>query len=250
VSLLLLSGAAVGAWQFGILERLNTGRLALDLPLELAPSTLVTVDGEPTPWPKHKSGKFKRPFTVKLPKGAHEVEIRVDGYRPWTASVDVVADEITEEEVVLERLPVKVAVTLTPETAEVKLDGKTVREAGGSGPLELQLLEAGKLEVSAPGHDPQSITVARGDAETGVAVKLKPSAISFKVSSEPAGAAVFVDGRDAGVVTPASLTLTLGQAVELQLHCHDAAPVPLRAPAAPGEAVELNAALSRQPNCK
>jgi hypothetical protein len=250
LSLLVLAGVGVGAWQLGILERLNTGRLALDLPLELAPNTLVTVDGEPTPWPKHKSGKFKRPFTVKLPKGVHAVEVRVEGFKPWTASVDVVADEISEEEVALERLPVRLSVTLSPETAEVKLDGKTVREAGGAGPVELQLLESGTLEVSAAGHIPQSVTVTREDAEKGVAVKLKPSAISFKVASEPAGAAVFVDGKDAGVLTPAVLTLTLGQAVELQLHCHDAAPVALRAPVAPGEAVELNAALVRQPNCK
>ena len=164
--------------------------------------------------------------------------------------MDIPARGRSVEEVSLERLAVKVAVTLAPEGAQVKREGKVLRAAGGAGPLELELKADTDLEVSAAGHLPATVRVGPADADKGVSVSLKPARCAYALSSEPAGAAVFVDGQDAGKVTPAVLKLFADQKVELRAPCHDPATLVLRAPAEEEDLVELSGTLTRQPNCK
>ena len=248
-AVLLLLGGAAALWQLGLVEQLTSGELLLQADGALPPGAQVSVDGQARDWPSFKSGKPRPFYEVRVPGGRHVVEITAPGYAPWSAEMDVPARGKSTEEVSLERLAVKVKVTLSPEGALVKREGKVVREAGGEGPLELELTAEAELEVSAPGHVQAKVRVSPADAEKGLPVELKAARHAYALSSEPPGAAVFVDGKDLGKVTPAVVKLTVDQQVELRAPCHDPAPLALRAPKDGEDFVELSGTLVRQPNC-
>lgn len=68
-----------------------------------------------------------------------------------------------------------------------------------------------KVTVSSPGYssETRSVQVAAG-ARTPVDVRLSPTKGFIKVAGSPAGASIFIDGKDSGKVTPAELTLDPG----------------------------------------
>lgn len=68
-----------------------------------------------------------------------------------------------------------------------------------------------KVTVSSPGYssETRSVQVAAG-ARTPVDVRLSATKGFIKVAGSPAGASIFIDGKDSGRVTPAELTLDPG----------------------------------------
>ncbi len=73
-----------------------------------------------------------------------------------------------------------------------------------------------KVHVSAPGFAPKTLDVKGGQDK--VVAKLDPKPHVLSVTSEPAGAQVFIDGSGTGKATPVELELTAAQAAKPKLH--------------------------------
>lgn len=99
----------------------------------------------------------------------------------------------------------------TPQGAEVQIDGR--HEASWVTPFSASGLAAGAHSVSfsKPGHlaATRNVQVTAGQSAV-VAVQLAEMAATLVVSSEPPGAAIVLDGKDTGKVTPAQLVVAKG----------------------------------------
>jgi hypothetical protein len=112
--------------------------------------------------------------------------------------------------------PGQLAFDSTPQGVQVQVDGKT--DASWVTPFTLSGLDPGRHSVtfSKPGFvtDTRAVDVASG-SKTPVAARLAQLAATLAVSSTPAGANVYVDGKDTGKLTPAQVSVDKGQHVVL-----------------------------------
>lgn len=109
-------------------------------------------------------------------------------------------------------IPGQIAIDSTPQGAQVQLDGKT--DPSWITPFTLAALEAGQhtVTVSKPGYssDTRTVEVASG-SKAFVTTHLTQLMATLSVTSAPAGANVYVDGKDTGKLTPAQVSLDKGQ---------------------------------------
>jgi hypothetical protein len=100
----------------------------------------------------------------------------------------------------------------TPPGAQVQIDGKS--DPSWMTPLTLSGLAAGQHSVtiakSGYATDTRTVAVAAG-GKASVNTRLGQVAATLAVSSNPAGASVFVDGKDSGKLTPAHVSVDKGQ---------------------------------------
>jgi hypothetical protein len=108
-------------------------------------------------------------------------------------------------------VPGRVAIDSTPQGAQVQIDGKI--DPAWVTPYTMAGLAPGQhtVVVAKAGYitDTRTIDVASG-IKALVAIHLTPLMATLSVSSSPAGANVYVDGKDSGKVTPAQLSLDKG----------------------------------------
>jgi len=108
-------------------------------------------------------------------------------------------------------VPGRVAIDSTPQGAQVQIDGKS--DPAWVTPYTMAGLAPGQhtVVVAKAGYitDTRTIDVASGDKAL-VVIHLTPLMATLAVSSSPAGANVYVDGKDSGKVTPAQLSLDKG----------------------------------------
>jgi len=113
-------------------------------------------------------------------------------------------------------LPGQMVIDSTPQGAQVQLDGKT--DPSWITPFTLTGIEAGQhsITVSKAGYstDTRGVAVAAG-AKASVAVHLNQLMATLSVTSTPAGANVYIDGKDTGKLTPAQVPVDKGQHVVL-----------------------------------
>jgi len=113
-------------------------------------------------------------------------------------------------------IPGQMAVDSTPQGAQAQVDGRT--DSSYVTPFALTNLQPGQhtITVSKPGYstDTRTITVTSGNRAT-VVVHLSQLMATLVVSSDPAGANVYVDGRDTGTKTPSQVSVDKGQHVVL-----------------------------------
>lgn len=113
-------------------------------------------------------------------------------------------------------LPGQMAVDSTPQGAQVQIDGTT--DAAWVTPFTLSGLNAGQhlVTISKAGYstDTRTVEVASG-SKSFVLTHLAQLMATLAVSSTPAGANVYVDGRDTGKLTPAQVAVEKGQHVVL-----------------------------------
>jgi serine/threonine-protein kinase len=104
----------------------------------------------------------------------------------------------------------------TPQGAQVQIDGKT--DPSWVTPLTLSGLTAGQhsLVFSKAGYstDARTVTVASG-SKVSVASRLTQSAATLAVTSNPAGANIYIDGKNTSKLTPAQVSVDKGQHVVL-----------------------------------
>lgn len=105
-------------------------------------------------------------------------------------------------------VPGQLTVNSTPEGAQVRLDGRN--EPGWVTPFNLTGLGPGQhtVTVNRPGYstETRTIEVASG-SKSFLVVQLAALAASVAVTTEPAGAAVLLDGKDTGKFTPVQLSV-------------------------------------------
>jgi hypothetical protein len=113
-------------------------------------------------------------------------------------------------------VPGQMAIDSTPQGAQVQVDGRT--DPSWVTPFALTGLGAGMhtVTVSKAGYstDTRTVNVASG-SKAFVTSHLSVLMATLAVSSSPAGADVFVDGKNTGRVTPAQVPVDKGQHVVL-----------------------------------
>ncbi|WP_018110681.1 PEGA domain-containing protein [Thermus igniterrae] len=152
----------------------------------------------------------RTPLSLSLPEGRYGVELRLVGYEPYRATVQVRPGETARLDVRLTPVPRTGTLLLetSPAGAEVYLEGRLQ----GRTPLRLTLEEGTyRVEYRLPGYEPYGATVRveRG-RETRLAATLRPIRTGELVlEARPEGAEVYVDGRAVGRA-PLRLTLEAG----------------------------------------
>ncbi|HZW96520.1 MAG TPA: PEGA domain-containing protein [Candidatus Eremiobacteraceae bacterium] len=113
-------------------------------------------------------------------------------------------------------VPGQMAVDSTPQGAQVQIDGRT--DPSWVTPFSLSGLTPGQhsITVSKAGYstDTRAVDVVSG-SKSFIVSHLAQLMATLAVSSTPAGANVYVDGKDTGKLTPAQVSLDKGQHVVL-----------------------------------
>ena len=104
-----------------------------------------------------------------------------------------------------------VAVDSSPQGAQIQVDGRF--DSTWVTPFSLAQLAPGQhnIVISKAGYAAETrvLTVSSG-SKNSLSVHLSPLAAMISVTSDPSGAAVLIDGRDSGKVTPSQLSLEKG----------------------------------------
>jgi serine/threonine protein kinase len=105
-------------------------------------------------------------------------------------------------------VPGQLSVTSTPAGAQIQIDGQN--DATWVTPFNLAGLNPGQhtLTISKAGYAAETRTIDVGSgSKSFVSVQLAQLSATVSVSSEPAGAAIWMDGKDTGRVTPAQFSV-------------------------------------------
>lgn len=159
-----------------------------------APGATVWIDNEPV---------GQAPITQYLTDGEHLVRVAADGYNPFVRKIRIRAGAKAD-----------VTASLRPGggTVEFQVDqpgGTVVIDGQQESPLPVRLrdMPAGEhtYEVRAPGYEPVEGTFEAAPGRNHFLFhQLASSRGRFSITSDPAGASVWLDGEEVGV-TPLSL---------------------------------------------
>ncbi len=108
-------------------------------------------------------------------------------------------------------VPGQLTVDSTPEGAQVQIDGRS--DPGWVTPYNLAGVIPGQHTVSVvkPGYTSETRTVGvASGSKSFLIVHLAPTAATVSLSSQPGGASVFVDGKDAARTTPTQIVVNKG----------------------------------------
>jgi formylglycine-generating enzyme required for sulfatase activity len=151
----------------------------------------VLVDGE---------ARGATPLSTEVLAGNHPVELRLEGFKPWTTDVQVKAGEpLTLGPIELGLPDGRLALRSEPSGASVSVAGVY----RGQTPLELELRPdlAHEVVVSKPGYEAATRQVSLGAGERrSLSVPLAGVFGEVTVRAQPADAQVFVDGEPSGAV--------------------------------------------------
>jgi PEGA domain len=143
------------------------------------------------------------PNTFEMPAGRHQIELRKDGYKPFSDWLDLAEGERRTRDVSMTRAeaPSGTLLVMSDQGGDVYLDGARKDVA----PAIISGVPAGDhvVEVRKDGQPPwrQTVTVVAGQ-QVKVSATLGPAAAtggaSLRVISNEPDVAVFVDGEDKG----------------------------------------------------
>lgn len=154
----------------------------------------------------NKSADGRPYMDNKVKSGAYQVDVRRSLYKPIRRLVTVADGMNTSESFRLEPDFGNIDVTSQPAGATVFLDGKEVgRTLDEKTPLHLVALSTGvhSLRIVKANYLPEDKKIKVGDGLTVTeAFVLKTDFGGLKIVSEPAGAAIILDDKPLGYVTP------------------------------------------------
>lgn len=105
-------------------------------------------------------------------------------------------------------VPGQLNVTSTPAGAQIQVDGQN--NSSWVTPFNVAGLNPGRhtLTISKPGYSPETRNIDVGSgSKSFISVQLGQLTATVSVSSDPAGVAVWMDGKDTGRVTPAQISV-------------------------------------------
>ncbi|RPI39309.1 MAG: PEGA domain-containing protein [Methanoregulaceae archaeon] len=147
------------------------------------------------------------PITLnKIAAGIHILEIEYPGYITWKSTVDVPESGIKDISVTLTTKstssPGWITVFSRPDNASVTLNGIYVGRTLENTSLNLDAIPAGEHTVALelPGYQPYSTQVSVSPNQvSAVNVTFTPSFGAVSVTSDPAGATIFLDNASIGI---------------------------------------------------
>lgn len=160
----------------------------------------VTVTSEPAGAQVLVNGQPRgtTPLTTDILAGNHPVELRMDGFKPWTTDVQVQAREPLSLGPIKLGLPdAKLAVRSQPAGASVSVAGVY----RGQTPLDLELRPdmSHSIVLTRPGYEPQTREISLAAAEQRTLnVPLTGVFGEVTVRAQPADAQVLIDGEPRG----------------------------------------------------
>jgi len=154
----------------------------------------------------------------------YSLEVRKDGYQPVQTALQVKQGGVADQKISLESLAKGLYIASDPPGADVFINGA---KQSGQTPVTLPLA-AGQynLVLRLQGYDPYVGSVqVKDNVQTQLNTKLNERSHNHiawaQVTSDPAGAEIFVDGNPTGSVTPARVELPAGtHTVTLRLSGH------------------------------
>jgi eukaryotic-like serine/threonine-protein kinase len=105
-------------------------------------------------------------------------------------------------------IPGQLTVNSSPAGAQIQIDGQN--SSGWVTPFNLAGLNPGQhtLTINKTGYASETRTIEVGSgSKSFISVQLAPLSATVSVTSDPAGAAVWMDGKDTGRVTPTQFTV-------------------------------------------
>ena len=145
-----------------------------------------------------RSGEGPPSLEGHAPPGQHELFVTAEAHAPSSARVSLLPGSTLKHEVRLELLPSRLRIASEPAGAELFVDGKRVGVTPWegdvvTGPHSLKLQLAGHLPAtrSLPADRPGQVSEHR--------FTLEPEPVELKLTSDPVGAEVWVDGRKVGI---------------------------------------------------
>ncbi len=167
----------------------------------------VLVDGEP---------RGTTPLTTEILAGNHPLELRLEGFKPWTTDVQIKAGEPVAVGPVKLGLPDgRLALRSDPSGASVSVAGVY----RGQTPLSLELRPdiAHSIVVSKPGYEAATRQVSLGAGEQRtVSVPLEGIFGEVTVRAQPADAQVYVDGQPRGAANQTLRLVATGQEIAVR----------------------------------
>ncbi|MCC7488065.1 MAG: PEGA domain-containing protein [Gammaproteobacteria bacterium] len=156
------------------------------------------------------------PATVPVASGQAQIELRLEGYKPWRQSLQVTAGQkLTLPPVTLQEADGLLEVVSLPAGAAVSIDGRY----RGVTPLETEIApgRSHTVLVAKPGHETATRSVAverRGSASLHVELAARLGVV--RVESEPPDAEVLVDGVARGPAGQELQLLAVPHRIELR----------------------------------
>jgi len=139
------------------------------------------------------------PLMTAYDAGSYELTVQKLGYEPHVEQLDIQGGKKVKVTAKLERVAGSVKLKVSPAGAFVSLDGV---DQGQMPDVSLDVVAPGahKLIVTKPGHSTfeKTFTLAK-QQEILITVQLEATDGVLTVNTEPAGAAVFADGKELGV---------------------------------------------------
>ena len=140
--------------------------------------------------------------------GTHEVQIQKDGYLSWKNTIKIKAAKTSSLTAKLVEMTGSINVSSTPSDAVIHIDGKK----RGNTPATITDLSKGKhmVEINMDRYEMwcESINVDPGK-EVAVTAELQMNPASISITSNPPGAMIYMDGKEAGTTPKVITDLTI-----------------------------------------
>ena len=133
------------------------------------------------------------PLTTTVSEGVHRVEVRACGYLPPQAKrVTAAVDRVSSVSFALEAID-RLEIASEPSGAAVYVNG----QARGTTPMTIPYALGDRVELRLEGYYPQRLRLDC-PRQSDVFARLEPKPALLKITSDPPGAVVYVDGRERG----------------------------------------------------
>jgi len=143
--------------------------------------------------------KGKTPCVIdRIPSGSSQIEISMEGYVPYKQTLTLQAGQVEKMTAVLKSIPAELTVVTIPSKARIYVDN----QFKGESPVTLSNLAPGEYRIRAEliGCEPLARTVKLGiKQKLTEEFRLMRDCGVLDITTEPAGAKVFIDGKECGV---------------------------------------------------
>ncbi len=173
-------GGTQQAWEYDLIP--DWAQVQLD---SFPAAATLYIDGSPV---------GETPINAEVMSGVRQLELRLDGYKPWISELDVIANQPVDlQQITLIKADQMLNITSSPTAVSVRVGG----EFQGQTPLQLPLApgQQYRVDFSRAGYRSASRSVSiNEDANNSVNVRLQPILGDITVSGTPGDADVYVNG--------------------------------------------------------